>query len=152
MRLLPGERVLFESECGRLKFTTHRIRYDRQGGGTGTIKSIMLEEIASCAMTRLTRPWLLILAALCVLAGLISSIQGGIGAFVAGFVFGLVFAIAYLLGREQVVAIASAGATIHLNTKNWDLVELRDLLDRIEAAKNARYIALHAPMAAVARH
>lgn len=151
MQSLQGERVLYESPSGCLKLTTHRVRYDRQGGGTGTIKSIMLEEIASCAMTRLTHLWLLILAALCVLCGLIGSIQGGIGAFVAGVFLGLVFAIAYLLSREQVVAIASAGATTFLNAKNWSLAEVRDLLDRIEAAKNARYFAVHVAPAVVGR-
>jgi len=151
MQSLPGERVLYESPSGHFKLTTHRVRYDRQDRGSGKIKSIMLEEIASCAMTRLTHLWLLILAALCVFGGLIGSIQGGVVAFVAGALLGLLFALAYLLSGEQVVAIASAGTTIFLNTKSWSLAEVRELLDRIEAAKNARNFTLRAPVAAVSR-
>ena len=142
MRSLPGERVLYKSPNGRLKVTTHRLRYDRQGGGTGSIKSIMLEEVASCAMTRLTYPWLLVVAGLCVLGGLLAGVQGSGGVVAIGVFFGLVCGVAYLLSRRQVVVIASAGSSITMNTQGWTVVEVRDLFDHVEAAKNARYLAL----------
>ena len=63
--MLPGERVLFESRSGALRVTTHRVRYERISGGNVAIKSIMLEQVASCAMVRHTNPQLLVAAAAC---------------------------------------------------------------------------------------
>lgn len=69
----------------------------------------MLEEVASCAMTRLTYPWLLVVAGLCVLGGLVAGAQNGGGPIAVGVFFALVCGVAYLLSRQQVVVIASAG-------------------------------------------
>jgi hypothetical protein len=152
MKSLPGERVLYKAPGGRLIITTHRVRYERQSGGTTTIKGIMLEEVASCAMIRKTYPWLLIWAAFSALGGLLlafSALGGlllafsaGVAGLMLGMVLALVLGLAYLLSREQVVAIASPGATIFLNLQGWSLHDARELIEQVEAAKNARYLVL----------
>lgn len=151
MMSLPGERLLYESPTGKLKITTHRVRYERQSGSTATIKSIMLEEVASCSMIRKTYPWLLIFAAICFLGGLLLAFSG----WMAGLVFGLILAVilgfAYLLSREQVVAIASGGTTIFVNTQVWASNDVRELIEKVEAAKNARYLVVRVQPAAVVR-
>jgi hypothetical protein len=153
MKLLPGERILYEKTFdGTLKITTHRVRYKRQGGGRETIKSIMLEEVASCAMTRRSQPLLLLYAALCILGGVIGIIQVG-WVFVLVLLFGLVMVIAYFLSRKQLVAIASAGTTIFWNTKGRAVANFHELFDNVESAKNGRYLAGHtaAPIASFAK-
>jgi hypothetical protein len=140
MKLLPGEHILYEASGGIVKVTTHRIRYDWQESGTGVIKSIMLEEVASCTVTRQSSPWLSAVAAICVLGGLIAEAGSERGALVGGLFLGAIFWIAYWLTRKQVITIASARATIFLNAKSWPLEEVRELLDLIEAAKNTRYL------------
>lgn len=69
MELLPQERLLLESDNGTLKLTTHRLRYEARAGGEMNIKSIMLEELASCAVTRSSQPILIVLALICLLIG-----------------------------------------------------------------------------------
>ena len=144
MLSLPGERVLYKSPRGRLKVTTHRLRYDRQGSGTMSIKSIMLEEVASCTMTRLTYPWLLLVAGLCVLGGFVAGAQYGGVPIVVGVLCALVCGVGYLFSRQQVVVIASAGSSITLDMRGCTVEEVRELIDHIEAAKNARYLLLSA--------
>lgn len=150
MKFLPGERLLHEAG-GKLTITTHRIRYERKGGGTATIKGIMLEEIASCAMMRKTYPILLLLATVCALGGLLLTVSAGVMPLVLGVVFAVGLGVVYLLSREQVVAIASAGATIYINTHGWPLENVRELIDQVEAAKNTRYLVLRGQPVVAAR-
>jgi hypothetical protein len=139
---LPDERVLYKSPNGRLQVTTHRVRYDRQDLGTEAITSIMLEQVASCALSRRTYPSLFVLAWLCVLAGFLVGIQSGCGAVAVGAAFGWVCGLAYLFSRQYVVVIASAGSSITLNVRDWTIEDVRELFDHIETAKNVRCLAL----------
>ncbi len=50
MNLLHGENTLMESNGKNLILTTHRIRYEIQSFGRAVVKSIMLEQLASCAL------------------------------------------------------------------------------------------------------
>lgn len=137
MQLLRGERIVHDA--GTLKVTTHRIRFDHQNGGQGTIKSMMLEEVASCVLTRLTYPLLLVFAAFFVIVGVIASMRFSQNGYViAGLLIGAILAICYLLSRRQVVAIQSAGATIAIQVNRWTLEEIRDFIDCVESAKDTR--------------
>ena len=73
MNLLPGEQTLRESGSSgsSLYFvlTTHRVRLKQQALGRGEIVSIMLDHVASCAVAQRSRPFILAIAALAVLAG-----------------------------------------------------------------------------------
>jgi hypothetical protein len=50
MNLMPSEKVLLESTGKDLILTTHRVRYEYEALGFGEVRSIMLEELASCAI------------------------------------------------------------------------------------------------------
>ena len=63
MKLMPNESILLESERKMLILTTHRIRYQSEAVGSAEIKSIMLEELASCAMVQSSSVALLLIAA-----------------------------------------------------------------------------------------
>jgi hypothetical protein len=142
MNFIPGESIVLESDSKKLILTTHRIRLRTQGLGRAQIKSIMLEDLASCAMTRTTNPILLILAALAFIAGLVvaSSNRGDAAGLGAGAFVAVILVVAYFVTQTQVLALASAGATITVGTKGMNLGDVEKLIDRIETAKNERYL------------
>jgi hypothetical protein len=136
MNLMPSEKVLLESTGKDLILTTHRVRYEFEALGFGEIRSIMLEELASCAMTRTSKPIFLIIAAICFLAGL--SIGRGLSA--GGIVLALIFVVIYFVTRKQSLLLASAGATITYDTRGMSPEDVKKFIDRTEAAKNERYL------------
>jgi hypothetical protein len=116
MKQLSGEQTLREagSPGSSLYFvlTTHRVRLKQQVLGRGEIVSLMLDQVSSCAVAQRSRPLLLALAALAVLAGLFLTVQGNstgpliTSVIVAGILWGV-----YLLTRQQVLELRSSGAT-----------------------------------------
>jgi len=144
MNLMPNESVLLESEGKSLILTTHRVRYQVETFGNAAIRSIMLEELASCALVRSSNMLFLVLAAICVVLGLLVAAggRGMEGALVIGFILAVVFVITYFASRRQVLALASAGTTIMVNTQGMNLDLAKQFIERTEAAKNERYLLL----------
>jgi len=142
MNLLANERVLQESSSKRLILTTHRVRYQVEVLGKAEIKSIMLEELASCAMVRSSNIILLVLAGGVFLLGVLAAANGprNEGALGIAFIVAIAFLIAYFASRRQIIALASAGATISVSTKGMKVETIKQFIDQIEAAKNARYL------------
>jgi hypothetical protein len=142
MNPMRNETVLFESEGKSLILTTHRVRYQFEALGNAEIRSIMLEELASCAMVRSSNIIFLVLAGLCLLlgAGVASAGRETGGAFIVGFILAVVFVIAYFASRRQVLALASAGTTITVSTQRMKLETAKQFIEQTEAAKNARYL------------
>jgi len=141
MELLPQEKLLLESNNKTLKLTTHRVRQETRASGRAQIKSIMLEELASCAVTRSSNPLLIVLAIVLLIAGGLVSLNinephGVIG----GIVLGLLLLLLYFATREQYLSLASAGATIRVNTRGMKLEAVSDFVDAIEQAKNERHL------------
>jgi hypothetical protein len=133
--LLPGEKVLLESDDKTLTLTSHRVRYDTQRADSGEIISIMLDELASCAMVRRSKPILLLVAAACLLLGLSLSIF-----LIGGVVFALILVAAYFATRQQMLELTSAGAAIRVNAASMSAQTVRSFINRAEAAKHARYL------------
>ena len=142
MNLMPDEKILLESDPKGLILTTHRIRSKDEVVGNAQIKSIMLEELASCAIVQSSNSILLVLAVLCLFLGfLITAGSRGEGApLVLGFILALVLVLAYFASRQQVLALASAGTTIRTNAKGMKLQAVKEFMDRVEVAKNERYL------------
>jgi hypothetical protein len=141
MNLLPQETLLLESDNKTLKLTTHRVRYEASAGGEMQIKSMMLEELASCAVTRTSQPILIVLAVVCLLIGGVVSAQNNQPpAIIAGVVIGLIFVALYFGTKQQFLALASAGTTIRVNAKGMKVETIRGFVDAIEGAKNDRYL------------
>jgi hypothetical protein len=153
--LLPDEQVLLESDGKTLILTTHRVRYDSQRIGGGEIVSIMLDELASCAMIRRSKPILLVLAGAVLLFSLylyiqsqqsfFSQSQQGFADF--GFLVVAVLVVSYFVTRRQLLELASAGAAIRVNTTGMSIPAVRGFIDQTEAAKNTRYTLGKAHMA-----
>lgn len=141
MELLPNETLLLESDTQTLKLTTHRVRYESRHGGEVEIRSIMLEELASCEVMRSAKPILLVLAAVCLLLGGLAAAQNSqSGALLGGVIVGLIFVVLYFATRQQFLVLASAGASIHVNARSMKLETLRGFVDAVENAKNDRYL------------
>ena len=144
MKLLPGERLLRESQPPvRLALTTHRVRLESQAFGSARITSIMLDQVASCSLSRTSQPIFLVIAALSVFVGLGSTAANSDSNLLpVGVVAGLVFGLIYLAGRKQAIAIASSGETFTARTKGMSVEAVREMIDAVEAAKDARSMLL----------
>ena len=144
MNLMPNESVLLESESKTLILTTHRVRYQLETFGNAAIRSIMLEELASCALVRSSNIIFLVLAGISFVLGLFVTVGANRmeSAFFFGAIFAGVFVIAYFSSRQQVLALASAGVTIVVNTQGMKLEVAKQFIERTEAAKNERFLLL----------
>jgi len=136
MTTIPDEKVLLRS--GGLTLTTHRVRFEAERGGKMQITSIMLEELCSCETRFTSRPFLLILAGLLAVVGLLSSKDSS--GLIAALIFAGVLLAIYFATRKEVISLASAAARINLQRRQSDQQEAKQLIDQIEAAKNQRYL------------
>ena len=144
MNLLPDETILRETSGKTLAITTHRVRHSTQAMGSAVIRSIMLEELASCALFKTSQPLLLVFAGVVVLIGLLGAavVGDGAGIFILCLVIAGVLVLAYFLTQQQVIAFASAGTTIRINAGGMKLETAKDFIETAEQAKNARYLLL----------
>lgn len=136
--LLPDEKVVTTMDGESLVVTTCRVRSYGSTLGRSSMTSLMLEEIASCRVTAMTRPWLLVIAALATLGGLASTGNSS-NVLVIAVLIALVCVVAYFLTRRHFVAISSAAAAIHVDIGGATASDVRELIDAIELAKDARY-------------
>lgn len=138
--LLPNERTL-ATFGGAITVTTYRVRYEYETFGQSVFKSIMLEEVSSCALARMSYPWLLVVAALCLVGSFAFGGDGG-GAWITGVLFAAVCVAVFFFVRREVLAIASAGTEIRLELIGHSQGEARALIDTLERAKDERHRAL----------
>lgn len=142
MNDLPGEKIIIESDNTVLVLTTHRVRYDAMGKGTGwadrtELVSIMLEELAACAIMRTSYPILLLLALMGLLIVLL--VNGGA---IVGIVLTLVSLGGFLASRRHVLLLASTGGVrIQVNIASMSLQAVREFIDEVEKVKNQRFLA-----------
>jgi hypothetical protein len=149
MNLMLGESILLESPSGTLVLTSHRIRYEKKSLGQAELRSIMLEELSSCAMERTSLPIFLVLGALSlafgvvagvVAAGATENVVSAVIGITLGIAFVGLFSILFLITRRQVLSVASSAATITLDVSEMSVERARHFIDAIEAAKNVRYL------------
>jgi len=142
MKLMPDEKILLESDDKELVLTTHRVRLEAESLGHARVVSIMLDQLASCAMTRTSQPIFLIIAGICFISGVVIAAngRGNESGFIGGIILAATFSVIYLVNRQQVLALASAGATINVNTQGMKLDAVKSFIERAEVAKNARYL------------
>jgi uncharacterized membrane protein YoaK (UPF0700 family) len=142
MNPMQNETVLLEGVGNGLILSTHRVRYETEAMGTAEIKSIMLEQLASCAMVRSSNVILLILAAVSLVLGIVVAASGprNEGALIIGVIGSLVLAGLYFASRRQVLSLASAGTTITVNLQGMKPDAVKEFIEKTEAAKNSRYL------------
>lgn len=143
MNLLPNETVLRESSGKTLVLTTHRVRHTTQGTGNVSVRSIMLEELASCALFKTSQPIFLIIAGICSVLGLLITLSGrSAEPLIGALILGGIFVIIYFASQQQTIAFASAGTTIRINAGGMKLEAAKEFIEIAEQAKNARFLLL----------
>ena len=141
MKFLPGERILLESDPPGLILTTHRVRSETQSRGNQEVISIMLDELVSCTITYNSSPVLLVCAAVSIVLGLMEAIGSARNPYgiTKGVVIAVILLAAYSATRQQIIVLASAGATIKSSIKGMSMQTAKDFIDIVETAKNERY-------------
>jgi hypothetical protein len=135
MELLPDERKVSESSDGAVVLTTHRVRLDQ---GTRQFVSIALEQVASCSIGTHSYPVLLILAGVVWLGAFqFAGERVGTIPFLIGGLVGALIALLYVLSREQVIVIASAGESIRIRPRGMSRAACIQFVDDLERAKLA---------------
>ena len=143
MNLLPEKEILSNNEIVGLTLTSHRIISQTDSFNAGFMTSIMLENIASIAVTRFNNPWILAIAVPCILTGLLLGKDAYNGTLATVIMFiGLCFSISYFLSIKKVIEIASSGGAVIRKTISNDvhMKQVHQVIEKIEDAKDARYM------------
>lgn len=137
--LLPGEEINLESAKVSLQLTNFRVRHRFFIFSDPQLDSITLDAVASTGLRVISKPGLLVLAAILLLVALaVNGLPFGAGSNAAGaiVVFAVLLAIAYALGRRRSIAIESKGGHCMLvPALNLTLDECYFLINAIDRAK-----------------
>ena len=139
MKILPGERVLFESKSEKLVLTTHRIRFESRTLGKRRVTSFMLEEIASCDLISRIHPSFLVVAVIFGAGGfyLVRYVDF---AWAIGLAFTALSLIAFLATIERILLVSSSGSVISVPLAELGEDDPTLFIDDLEVAKNTRYL------------
>ena len=117
LNLSPEETIVTQFPDKTVTLTTHRISHRYHALGSYHEQHIPLEDITACETYQHSHPWLLLLAGLVPVAGVIIEaearwipIAGGVAAALACYAF-------YLLTRKAYVIVRSATTTMAINVK-----------------------------------
>lgn len=136
MELVPGEARLSEANDGSVVLTSHRVRLDQGSGRGDHFVSMTLDQVASCSLDTRSYPFLLLLAVLLIVGGFqiggerLATVSVGVGAVLA---VGCV--ILYLVTREQLITVRSAGDSIEIRTRGMARGACVQFIDDVERAK-----------------
>lgn len=156
MNLLPGEKILLQSDNNAFILTSHRVRMGIQTTGFSKVTSIMLDELSTCEITAISRPWLLVAALLIFLIGLFSSLsntpfsRNDPSGIFGGAVIALIFVLTYFATRQKVISLRSSSGAINVATKGMSMENATALINTVEAARNDRYFSAGNPLSASA--
>ena len=130
---ITGEQSLLTSDNGVLTLTNYRVKYDAKGNGMSKFVSISLESVSSCGLITRSRPILLILAAVALIAAFAQPDQSArIGLLVAALAFG----IAYFSTRSGVITVSSnGGESIVVPAKGMSRESIVSFLEAVMEAK-----------------
>lgn len=124
--LLENEELITQSDNNELTLTTLRIRHQTSAFGKANVSSIMLEKISSVEIKYKSKLWFLI-----------------IGIITTPVIIGIILIILYYSSRKHCIVITSdAGTSINVETKWLKHDAILDFINKVEIAKNNRYLTL----------
>lgn len=138
--LLEQEEILTTSADSLITLTNMRLRYQ---SGKDHFISMMLDKISAIEINYTSKLWALLLGILFVILGCGFSLTQSHDqeAGLIGVIIGAVFIVYYIATRKHVVQIsAECGTKIIFFTKGMKREALLDFINKIEAAKNKRYL------------
>jgi hypothetical protein len=135
MTLMDDEKVL--ERCELVTLTTCRLIEEWNNG----LRTIMLDQLCSCSISRVAKPIYLWLAALSLAAGIAYSARllSDIG-WETGVAVGTAFLILYVFTGSKTLQLASAGDSITISMSGGNILRFREFLNTVDAAKNGRYL------------
>jgi len=139
MKLLQGEEAITYNNG--IALTNYRVRHIVETSGSANLMSILLENVQSMGMQYKSKPLLLIIGILLIVASVLFS-GGKSGVIVPGLIIGAIFIIAYFFTRKHYLTIASAGESINILIKGKSSRELIDYVDTVEEAICRRKLAI----------
>lgn len=142
MNLLPGEKIILESDNKSLCLTTHRIRYALKTGREQNITSIMLEELDACKVQHLVQKTWLYFALITVLLSVLGQVLNirGLHPLLPGLILAGFFYFMFFITRKAVITIYAGCASADILTKGMSLETVTDFINEVEKAKNKRYL------------
>ena len=138
LAMLPHESIITTFGERSVVVTTCRVRSYADNVGESSLTSIFLEDVVSCSVVSMSKPWLLVVAGVLLVASLATASKGG-GTWIIGIAIALAFGFAYFLTERSVIAISSAAAAIRIDTAGVTRDAIHDLISTIETAKDLRY-------------
>ncbi len=141
--LFNDEQVVTQSNEGRVILTTHRICLENKEWGNSYNQNIMLEHVTSCENRYKSQVWLLILAGLCVVWGLLNASHRGGSEFGMTVLVGLVLAGVYWITRKNSVIISSPSTKMYINVTGMGRDRVLDFINKVEQTKHKRIASLN---------
>lgn len=137
------ETLIAESDNKQVILTTHRIRH--QSSSQVNVTSFMLEKVSSIQTTYQSAVVLLILGILFCVAGPAAGSDPKLKELLpAGLLIGGLLIVIFLVSRKHTVVItAECGTKITFEIKGDKREIMDDFINKIEKAKNDRYLKVH---------
>lgn len=130
---ITGEQSLLTSDNGILALTNYRVKYDAKGNGMSKFVSISLESVSSCGLITRSRPILLVLSAVALIAAFAQPDQAPRVALLA---VAVALGIAYFFTRSGVITISSnGGESIVVPAKGMGREAIVSFLEGVMEAK-----------------
>lgn len=132
-KLLTGEKVLMSSDKDILILTNYRVRLNQAATGASNYISIALDCIASCGLMTKSKPFLLVIAAIC---GAIGITQNKDDLRYGLLVLAAILVVIYFVTRSAVIAISSHGGDkITSPVKGMSQENILEFLEAVEEAR-----------------
>lgn len=139
MKLLPNEEKLITSNEDKIILTNHRIQMRDSVLGQSFTVSIFLEDISSIEIKYKSNILLIILSAICVLAGFYMAGQRGSEDMIGGLVLGGIFFAIWWFTRKHIVSISSdGGASLNFMVQGMGDDKIADFIHNVSLAKQTR--------------
>ena len=142
LALFPDEQILIQSSEGAVTLTTHRICYQYKDWAQSYNQSIMLEHITSCENYHNRQVWMLIIAGLCVLGGLIPAASNDTSLLVPTLLLALVLSLLYWFTSRNFIIISSPSTQIIIKVIGMKTDQVLKFINNVELARHERILAL----------
>ena len=143
LTLFPDEQLITESSGGEVTLTTHRLCYEYKEWGRAYNQNIMLEHITSCENRYNTHVWLLLLAGLCLLIGVVAGMGDNSVVLTMFILVAVVCFLAYQYTKSNFIIIASPSTKMKIKATGMKRERILEFINKVEQAKHKRVLSLN---------
>ncbi len=143
MELLTNEQKIMSSDDNSVVLTNYRVYMREKRTGRSSMISVFLEKISSIETQYKGETFMLVLAAIVLIGGLILSAQMN-GSPLPAFIIGALFVLFWWLTRKHTIVIASdGGGSLKFDVKRMKTDAIERFLTKVQDAKLSRMNELH---------